>query len=177
MILSTIKRNDNKKLEAVRSLYESAFPKEERRDFYLIEQLITEQPLFSLFYIEEHNRFVGFISCWHLPHCTYIEHFATNPEVRNHGYGSKILNTFVTKEKAPIVLEVEIPDNEMAQRRIAFYQRNGFRLLPYSYLQPPYHEGDEMLPMRIMHWGNEQSVEHFDFFVKDIYKEVYRYKV
>ena len=83
------------------------------------------------------------------------------------------LRTNIKENENGYELEVEMPDNEMAQRRIGFYQRQGFALWNYPYLQPPYRQGDDFLPMYLMVYGNlqcEKDVEQ----VKDcIYREVY----
>ena len=75
----------------------------------------------------------------------------------------------------PLVLEVEVPDNELAQRRIGFYRRLGFVLWDEcSYLQPPYHPDDEPLPMFLMAHGNLSTAD-FSAVRNLIYREVYSY--
>ena len=64
--------------------------------------------------------------------------------------------------KHPIALEVEIPEEEMAKRRINFYQRQGFSLWEKPYQQPPYKTGDNYLPMLIMAYGDIECGKDFD---------------
>ena len=71
---------------------------------------------------------VGFITYWDFDSFYYVEHFATNPALRNGGYGKRTLEYLCNYLKHPIVLEVERPVEEMAKRRISFYQRQGFTL-------------------------------------------------
>ena len=78
-------------------------------------------------------------------------------------------------EHQPLVLEVEMPDNELAQRRIGFYQRQGFQLwdeCPYE--QPPYHPEDESLPMYLMVHG-PLTPEAFPAVCTLIHREVYHF--
>jgi GNAT superfamily N-acetyltransferase len=63
----------------------------------------------------------------------FLIYFATRPEVRGRGYGSKILDMLRREfEDYRIFLVTEpldpgAPDNEMRARRQAFYRRNGCR--------------------------------------------------
>ena len=52
-----------------------------------------------------------------------------------------------------ICLEVELPETEMAARRIGFYERNGFYYNDYFYMQPPIAEGRNAIPLRLMTTG------------------------
>ena len=57
---------------------------------------------------------VGFITYWDFDSFYYVEHFATNPALRNGGYGKRTLEYLCNYLKRPIVLEVERPVEEMA---------------------------------------------------------------
>ena len=59
---------------------------------------------------------------------TYGEHFAVDPDERGGGYGGKALRLLCEELQTPVVLEVELPFDEMSRRRIGFYQRSGFTL-------------------------------------------------
>ena len=104
------------------------------------------------------------------------EHFAIDPAQRNGGYGKSVLNHLCQLLKHPIVLEVEIPEEEMAKRRINFYQRQGFSLWEKPYQQPPYKTGDNYLPMLIMAYGDIECGKDFDSVKEHIYREVYNVK-
>ena len=66
-------------------------------------------------------------------------------------------------------MEVEIPEEEMAKRRINFYQRQGFSLWEKPYQQPPYKAGDNYLPMLIMAYGDIECGKDFDLVKEHIY--------
>ena len=119
---------------------------------------------------------VGLITYWDFGHFHYIEHFAIAPTLRNGGHGKSVLNHLCQLLKHPIILEVEIPEEEMAQRRINFYQRQGFSLWEEPYQQPPYKVGDNYLPMLLMAYGNLECEKDFDSVKECIYREVYNVK-
>lgn len=122
---------------------------------------------------------------------TYIEHFAIDPSFRNGQLGSSILNYFLTtyspnikfksREEYPetklVVLEVERPINpkseELSARRIRFYERLGFSLLNFDYHQPPYHSGNEFIPMHLMSFGTPPNNTIISIIKSHIYKYVY----
>ena len=68
---------------------------------------------------------------------------------------------------------VEMPEEEMAQRRINFYKRQRFVLWEKPYLQPPYRPTDEYLPMLLMAHGDLECERDFETVKDSIYKEVY----
>lgn len=78
----------------------------------------------------------GLIAAWDFADFRYIEHFAVRPAARGSGLGSRMLAEYVRLDARPIYLEVEAPDNDLALRRVQFYQRAGFHLNPYQYQQP-----------------------------------------
>ncbi len=79
----------------------------------------------------------AFLALWELGDMAYIEHFAVDPDCRNGGLGGKILQKVIEDTDMRICLEVELPETEMAARRIGFYERNGFYYNDYFYMQPP----------------------------------------
>ena len=72
----------------------------------------------------------------------------------------------------PVVLEVEIPDPPIPKRRIAFYDRSGFRIAHDDYVQPPYIDGLPSVPMFLM-----STAETFtDGQVRELQQAVYGIK-
>lgn len=102
-----------------------------------------------------------------------MEHFAIDETKRNGGYGKLVLSALKEKLGRPIVLEVELPENETSKRRICFYQRQGFQLWKEKYQQPPYRGGDSYLPMLLMAQGELNSETAFDEVKVTLYKKVY----
>lgn len=98
------------------------------------------------------DKFAGLINSWHFDDFNYLEHLATMPALRGSGIGATTLYSLLNGFDKPWVLEVERPsaDSPMAARRIAFYERNGFSLLDYDYIQPPYAPGLPEVPLYLM---------------------------
>lgn len=160
------------------SLYEQAFPIEERRESNEWITLCNNNPLFYPNIIsDEKNAFIGILTYWRFDDFIYIEHFAISPSLRNMGYGSKALATFKNQiSSTPIILEVELPKTPIAIKRINFYKRLGFKLLPYDYKQPPYQINGEEIPLNIMCANINDMSNKYAYFVKTIHQEVYKVK-
>lgn len=136
----------------VEQLFVDAFPPDERRPLPDQRSNTDNNTRFQCLLVTDRNQKpTGFITCWDLGICLYVEHFATSPEMRGAGIGSAILRDFLTKAGKPVVLEVEHPDTEIARRRIGFYRRNGFELWEdVDYIQPPYSPGQSAVPLLLM---------------------------
>lgn len=166
-------RTDHSHYATVENLLTEAFPEDERRDLDLQRTIVDTDSRFSCILATEGDEPVGFVTVWDFTRFRYVEHFATMANARNKGYGAQIIGTLVRQSDKPIVLEVEIPDNETARRRICFYQRNGFHLLPYSYTQPPYRQGGNSLPMKLMATA-ELSEAATARIIATLHREVYK---
>ena len=167
---------DTSEYNSMEKLLTSAFPKEEYRDLQEMRALTKSKNAFHNNLIYDGDTFIGMITYWDFGRFCYIEHFATLPDMRNRGYGRAILEKMKDMLRRPIVLEVELPTEVMAQRRIRFYERQGFVLWKHGYMQPPYRPGDTCLPMRLMASGDLDEEKDFEVIEKTIHREVYDYK-
>lgn len=155
-------------------LYELAFPLAERRPTDVWTAMLARHPRFRGYAIVEGQDFCGLLTAWHFDEFVYVEHFAICPEQRNGRKGARALAQFVAQTRPlPIVLEVEEPTEDMARRRIGFYERGGFSLLTPPYLQPPYRAGEAFLPLRLMATDAGFGEEHFHEIKATLYREVY----
>ncbi len=168
--------------DAATALYLSAFPEEERRDAGEWLRLAAESPLFRLCQVTVCGTFAGILSYWAFPMCGkqgktdffYVEHFATLPSLRGNGLGAAALAAFSSLTKGrPVVLEVEPPLTETAQRRVGFYRRAGFELLDTPYIQPPYRHGGEEVPLRLMCTDTAYALAHSARVIATLHREVY----
>ena len=143
------------------SLLTEAFPPEEYRPLRQWGELTAADSRFHNHVILHHDRPAGILAYWDFESFIYIEHFATLPEMRGRGLGAAMLRQLSHSTTLPIILEVEEPCGEMERRRISFYSRCGFRLLPHPYMQPPYRAGGSPLAMRLMasHTFSDEAVE------------------
>jgi len=154
-------------------LYKSAFPSEQRRSMGELEHEIMTSKRFHSCALLAKNEFVGFFNYWQFDTFYFIEHFAIKPELRGKQIGSKALDVFAESIDFPVVVEVDMPITTVAARRIKFYEKAGFHVVPNDYAQPPYRPSELMLPMLLM-TNNKQFVsKYFDSLKKTIYKEVY----
>lgn len=130
-------------------IYTEAFPPEERRPW---RDVIAGGQTPALRAIEADGMTIGLITYWNFTKFIYIEHFAIDYEHRCGGMGSRALKAFIDKQSKPVLLEVEHPSDTdpMTQRRINFYTRHGFCVLPYTYIQPPYEPGMPAVPLLLM---------------------------
>lgn len=171
--LQRISTADGFLYEYMEQLITAAFPPEEYRPLEELRLYTDSKPHFYNNIIFHHDTLVGFITYWDFGKFYYVEHFAVDPAQRNGGHGKNVLNHLCELLQHPIVLEVEMPEEEMAQRRINFYKRQGFALWEKPYLQPPYRPGDDYLPMLLMAHGNLECERDFETVKNSIYREVY----
>ena len=154
-------------------LLQSAFPADEYRDLQAFRDFTDNNPLFHNNILLHHDTPIGILTYWDFDTFCYVEHFAIDPALRNAGWGACALALLKARLQRPIVLEVELPVDELTHRRVSFYQRQGFELWPNPYQQPPYRPTDAYLPMRIMAWGSLSSLHDFEQVKQRIYTEVY----
>ena len=162
----------------VEELMNDAFPIEERRDNDKQRAKTDHNPLFTVHLITDEKEDgsvvnVGFITSWNLGKFHFLEHFATGPEVRNMGYGKQVLSMVIEQMSGLIILEVEEPEDELSRRRIGFYERNGFKICPNEYMQPPYRPNNDSLPLKLMYRGQESLDADFEYVRDTLYREVY----
>ena len=167
--------SDMVSLEFIRTLFEEAFPPDERRAFDRLLSLTDTEKAFRLYRLSVGNRAVGMLSFWEWDDWLYVEHFAFERSQRGGGYGGRTLEHLIGVKQRPIVLEVEMPEDETSIRRIHFYERLGFRLWSaFSYIQPPYDASKRPLELRLMvHGGIEPTPEHFAAISERLYRVVY----
>jgi len=168
--------NSSKELEIVKSIYESSFPINERRDFDKVLDLIIN-PLFSISVVVFDNIVTGFLSSWDFSEFTYIEHFAISIDYRGIGIGSEMLQNFISKKSSKIILEVEYPIDKLSFDRIKFYERFGFEICREDYIQPPYDNSKQAVPMILMSKPEILNFNEFQIIKNSLHKFVYGVKL
>ncbi len=151
---------------------ETAFPLEERRTDFDQKNCLNESNFRFLEILDDGND-VGFIGLWVFNEFVFIEHLAIDSDKRNTCYGSKALNLVKEQFNKPIILEAEAPETEQQIKRIRFYDRHGFKVNPFDYMQPSYH-GGEGVPLKILSFPEALSQEDFDNFIALTRKYVYK---
>lgn len=163
-------------LDRIEKTYNDSFPEVERRAFALVRELIKGESSFSVYVLLLKNRYVGFITAWEWDDFAYVEHFAIDESARNGGIGGEAMKRFFQRCEKPIVLEVEIPVDDISRRRVGFYERLGFVLSDRKYFQPPYRPGESWFEMRLMGFGELDLAESFEEVKARIYMYVYNVK-
>ena len=111
-----------------RSLFESAFPEDERPSFDLM--MAWDHSGFYGVYRDE--EFVGLVDVLEYKDIVYLFFLAVVEEKRNQGIGQEILSYIKTRYagKRLFLLCDEVgeqyPDLEIRKRRMGFYEHNGF---------------------------------------------------
>ena len=124
-------------LESIRGWYMDAFPIDERRSFDDLLGLLSCADM-HLCGLVNNTQLVGFIIYWQWDDLVFVEHFTIDPDQRGNQLGQRLLALLLRIECPYFVLEVEQPEGEISRRRIQFYERQGFWLNAFSYVQPPY---------------------------------------
>ena len=153
----------NKNFDKIFSLMQASFPEEEFRDYEGQKKLLDNPKYRITARFSGDDELIGFISFWSLDGFNFIEHFAVNPS-----------QEFIKDSSKPIVLEVEIPKNEMAERRIGFYERNGFLLNTFDYYQKPLRPQFSEVKLYLMSYPKKLSNKEFEQVKNEIYNNVYK---
>lgn len=176
MILSEVTFQNKSDLEFVEKLYIESFPAYERRPVLEMHHIMQEDERFKiLLLVNECGVRIGFFTVWDFSNFHFVEHFAISPEQRNSGSGTKALFALKNRVSLPIVAEIELPESsEFANRRLNFYKKNGFQDWDLDYMQPPYAEGFNSIPMKILTYGDLGFPVNFKEVTGILHKEVYK---
>ena len=164
---------ETSEFDSIYAHLEKNFIQDERRDLAEAKALL-ENPDFTVYHTVDGEKNVGFVTVWSFDGFDFIEHFVTYEAYRNQGYGTKVIELLKSGGKA-LVLEVELPNDDIQKRRIAFYERCGFVIIPRPYVQPPYRQGKSGVPMVLL--SCPCAIEDFENTVKQIYQKVYNVSV
>ncbi len=160
--------------EEIITLYLDTFPEEQRHLKNDFIRLLESNTLFNCMAVLMNNSMIGFVNYWEFDEFIYLEHLAVEPPMRGHKLGEKLVKLLQSKSDKPIILEAErAGDSEYGERRLDFYKRLGFEILPVAYSQPPYRPGGDFIPLELMSDQAEFALSNFDKLRSIMYKEVY----
>jgi len=162
-----------KKFAEFWDLYNQAFPADERRDI-TVQKQVMQNSCYDIECFYEKDKLKGFCATWTFPEFIFVDHIAVSPEFRGQGIGSEIINKVINDHKKPVILEVERPETETAQRRITFYERLGFKLNEFDYYQPSLGQGKSSIPLHLMSHPNFIKSKHYEQIKVSIYQTVYQ---
>lgn len=160
--------------DEIYTIMEASFPVSERRT-YSGQKALLDNPHYRIYTGQDAaGRITAFLAAWEFPALRFVEHIAVNPATRGSGIGYKLMNSYIARSDKPVLLEVEPPIGELEQRRIGFYERLGFRLNHFEYVQPPLRTGQPDLPLLIMTYPRPISQAEFQAYREILYTEVYK---
>ena len=136
MLTSIQVTKESEKFPEIVRLYRAAFPREER---VALELLLETDGPYDFIACYDGEMLCGFYSTLTMGDITHVLFLAVEETLRGNGYGSQILD--VVRRAYPdkrLILDVEMPDpeaenQEQRTKRIAFYERNGYRKSGISY--------------------------------------------
>ncbi len=152
-------------LKAIKALYESAFPENERTDLNFMLADADTGGAFEVLAIYDEELFVGFVITLSAGDISHILYFAVDASLRSHGYGSEILKAVHhSRPHQRFIADVEKPDdkssnNEQRKKRLRFYYRNGYQKTAVEYRW----NGEDYI---ILSCNGEVSKEEHDAFWK-----------
>lgn len=156
------------------SIMEQSFPDDEYRG-YEGQKKLFENPEYKVYIHrnKETGEIDGFLSAWEFEELLFFEHFAVRSSARNSGIGGALLREVLAQTDKQTCLEVELPTGELEKRRIRFYERNGFCLNEYPYMQPPIAPVRKPIPLRIMTYPKAVSEAQYQEIKNLLYRRVY----
>ena len=154
-------------------LLEESFPVDEYRA-YEEQKALLNQSEYQIYGLKNEFDIVAMIAVWEFDSLVFVEHFAVNPLHRNYGVGGKMLDELLGMFDKRVCLEVEPPEDAMTSRRVRFYERHGFFLNHYPYMQPAMSEGKKSIPLLIMTYGSKVDKDEFEKIKQVLYTHVYK---
>lgn len=152
--------------------YCQSFPADERRNDEDFWHLFNNSNVEVLALYKEQN-FVGYFIIWHLSEFVFVEHFEIFESFRQKGLGSEALKTLV-KNYPLLILETEPESlNDVAKKRVHFYQKNGFFTLKEDYIQPSYSKEKNAINLWLMGNFSLAKEEFLIQLISKIYNIVY----
>ena len=172
--VGTMEKMKKDEFDQIFDLMKLSFPIIEYRDYDAQKALLSDPNYQILTLPDTVSGFIkAFMAIWEFEELIYIEHFAVSPRFRNHGLGAVMLQELLSSTPKQVCLEVELPQTEIAARRIAFYERNHFVFNPYPYMQPSLGAGRAPQPLRIMTSDHAITRSEFEAIRALLYRYVY----
>lgn len=158
--------------ENLYQLIENSFPSDEYRP-YQTQRALLSHPHYQIYVYEKDHELGAFFATWNGPNFIFLEHFAVKESFRNGGLGSKLLQEFFKQQTKPVVVEIEPPEGEIEKRRVSFYERNGFSLSQWGYVQPPLAKGQNPVSLVLMSYPKPFHEQEYQSFKNWVFKHVY----
>ncbi len=154
-------------------LMKISFPENEYRTYENQKRLLEKNEYKIITKKNENGNVVAFLSLWSAPEFDFIEHLAVSPLCRGGGIGSEIMKKLLNNTNKSVILEIEIPCDEISIKRLRFYEKLGFKLNEYEYHQLPLRKNALPLQLNLMSYPEKLSQEQFESIKNYIHKKIY----
>ena len=169
-----LQKPDKKDFNRIFQLLQDSFPVNEYRT-YQEQKALLEQPEYQIYvYKHQSDAITALLAVWEFDTLVFVEHFAVNPIYRNQGIGGRMLDELLQRVDKRVCLEVEPPVDGITSGRVRFYERHGFFLNHYPYMQPAMSEGKSAIPLLVMTYGDKVNEEEFEALKQKLYTRVYK---
>lgn len=172
--LRRIISSDDVNLDVIKALYVEAFPAYERKDMKYLNELINNEDRMYFYEIKYKKELAGFFVYWNLGEFYFLEYLAIRADMRNQQIGQQLLELFKRDLEGVRILEAEPPADEISDRRVKYYIRNGYEVIDRDYVQPSYWKGEQGVPMWLMSNKNDIDAKTLKKYITRIMKVVYR---
>ena len=152
--------NDLKYKDELEELYLSAFPKEERFSFWILEDCSKEDNS-DLYAILDNDKFVGMCYIVNCDGAYYLMYLAVQDELRNKKYVSKILEDLKkSRESLNNTPYYCFPFYEYNNRAVELVEKAGFRMAFIGGSKKVY-PGDNLYKIHRYELDNTTTIQEF----------------
>ena len=162
MYLERMTADTHPRWGVAKKIYEESFPSYDRRSIRRQLEAIKEPDCYCMAIVEGEET-IGILWYWEKKTVKYLEYFAILPTLRGKNYGSKALQLFCQSSKV-VLLEIEPPIDTVSEKRLAFYERLGFRLQSFEHLHPPFTDEAKAYELKVMTYEKDILVEQYQDF-------------
>lgn len=172
MQIAHIHAADSPHFQQVWEIYRTSFPLREQRT-YTHQSTAFKSPLYHMDAYLQDGEVAGFIDYWIFPDYAYIEHYAMAETARGKGYGTHILQDFLTRMAGrTVVLEIDPVVDEISTRRLHFYQNLGFQESPFRHDCHAYQPDEEEGELWVLTWPATVDCDFYERFYLDLHQTV-----
>lgn len=112
------------------------FPTKEVKEYSYVKEMFESGNAHALVQKED-DTIIGALCYMEVEEYVFIDYFVIIDAFQGKQLGQQMLQYFKNTINKPIILEVELPTDDISKRRIAFYERMGFILNEHEYVVPP----------------------------------------
>ncbi|MCC8035612.1 MAG: GNAT family N-acetyltransferase [Rikenellaceae bacterium] len=176
MELLKITPSESRLWEQVWRLYNESFPEYGRRRVSS-HTMACEDPDFHTYISIDNGNLLALLFYWTYGKTIYIEHVAVDPQMRGKNIGSKLLTSFARDNAdSTIMLEIDPPVDEISKRRLAFYERIGFKNTGRIFTHPSYSRNGQGHELLVLSFPDETDDAGYEAFMEFVSEKVLKYR-